>query len=141
VHARPHFHARYSGNAASVDFDGNVIAGSLPPRAVEFVREWRSFTAPSSKRTGNALDETKPLVDITAVEVTGEQRLRLTFADGTVGDVDFTDRTWAGVLEPLGDPVFFARAFVDPEAGTVAWPGGIDLAPEPLYEEARQTVR
>jgi hypothetical protein len=120
VHARPHFHARYSGNAASVDFDGNVIAGSLPPRAVEFVREWRSFTAPSSKRTGNALDETKrsnkssrlhririvdQLVDITAVEVTGEQRLRLTFADGTVGDVDFTDRTWAGVLEPLGDPV------------------------------------
>jgi len=40
VHARPHFHARYSGNAASVDFDGNVIAGSLPPRAVEFLREW-----------------------------------------------------------------------------------------------------
>jgi hypothetical protein len=81
------------------------------------------------------------LIDITAVEVTGEQRLRLTFADGTVGDVDFTDRTWAGVLEPLGDPGFFARAFVDPEVGTVAWPGGIDLAPEPLYEEARQTVR
>jgi hypothetical protein len=81
------------------------------------------------------------LVDITAVEVTGEQRLRLTFADGTVGDVDFAGREWGGVLEPLGDPAFFARAFVDPEAGTVAWPGGIDLAPEPLYEEARHTLR
>jgi hypothetical protein len=81
------------------------------------------------------------LVDITAVEVTGEQRLRLTFADGTVGEVDFAGRQWGGVLEPLGEPDFFARVYVDTEAGTVAWPGGIDLAPEPLYEEARQTVR
>jgi len=28
-HARPHFHARYGGRAASIDFDGNPIAGSL----------------------------------------------------------------------------------------------------------------
>jgi len=40
VHARPHFHARYSGQAASVDFDGAVIAGTLPPRALEMIREW-----------------------------------------------------------------------------------------------------
>jgi Protein of unknown function (DUF2442) len=67
--------------------------------------------------------------------------LRLTFADGTVGDVDFAVREWGGVLASLGDPDFFARVYVDAEASTVAWPGGIDLAPEPLYEEARQTVR
>jgi len=29
------------------------------------------------------------LVEITVVEVIGDYRLRLTFADGTVGDVDF----------------------------------------------------
>src|SRR5438132_1017037 len=40
------------------------------------------------------------LVDITAVEVIGEYRLRLTFQDGTVGDVDFADRDWPGVFEP-----------------------------------------
>jgi hypothetical protein len=39
-HARPHFHARYAGQAASVDLDGNVIAGSLPPRAQALVAEW-----------------------------------------------------------------------------------------------------
>ena len=40
VHARPHFHARYAGRAASVDLEGNVIAGSLPRRALSLVREW-----------------------------------------------------------------------------------------------------
>jgi Domain of unknown function (DUF4160) len=39
-HARPHFHARYGGQAASIDLDGNVIAGSLPRRALTLVAEW-----------------------------------------------------------------------------------------------------
>jgi hypothetical protein len=38
-HARPHFHARYAGRAASVDLDGNVIAGALPRRAQALVIE------------------------------------------------------------------------------------------------------
>lgn len=78
------------------------------------------------------------LVDITNVEVVGDHRLRLTFADGTVGDVDFSDREWRGVFEPLADPAEFARVEVDPEAGTISWPGGLDMAPEPLYVEARR---
>ena len=78
------------------------------------------------------------LVDITRVEVVADHTLRLTFADRTVGDVDFADYEWRGVLEPLRDPAFFAEVRVDPESGTVAWPNGIDLAPEPLYEEARR---
>lgn len=40
AHARPHFHARYAGEVASVDFDGDVIAGSLPHRARALVVEW-----------------------------------------------------------------------------------------------------
>ena len=78
------------------------------------------------------------LVDITEVEVIGDCRLRLTFEDGTVGEVDFAGREWRGVFEPLRDPEFFARVEVDPEAGTITWPGGLDMAPEPLYERARQ---
>jgi hypothetical protein len=78
------------------------------------------------------------LHDIITVEVVGDFRLRLTFDDGTVGEVDFTDRQWFGVLEPLGDRDYFSRVLVDPEVGTIAWPNGIDLAPEPLYEEARR---
>ena len=78
------------------------------------------------------------LVDITAVEVIATYTLRLTFADGTVGDVDFTAREWHGVFEPLRDPDYFARVEVDPEAGTITWPDGLDMAPEPLYDEARR---
>lgn len=78
------------------------------------------------------------LFDITGVEVVGHYRLRLTFEDGTVGDVDFAGREWRGVFEPLRDPAQFARVEVDPEAGTITWPGGLDMAPEPLYVEARR---
>lgn len=78
------------------------------------------------------------LVDITGVAVVGEYRLRLTFEDGTIGDVDFGGREWRGVFEPLNDPAEFARVEVDPESGTIAWPGGLDMAPEPLYAEARR---
>lgn len=39
-HARPHFHARYAGQAASVDLAGELIAGSLPRRALALVAEW-----------------------------------------------------------------------------------------------------
>ena len=43
AHARPHFHARYAGQAASVDFAGGVIAGSLPRRALALVAEWAAM--------------------------------------------------------------------------------------------------
>jgi hypothetical protein len=39
-HARPHFHARYAGAAASVDFHGVTIAGTLPRRAMAMVTTW-----------------------------------------------------------------------------------------------------
>jgi len=76
------------------------------------------------------------LHDIAGVEVSSEYGLRLTFDDGTVGEVDFAGREWRGVFEPLVDPSYFARVMVDPEAGTITWPNGADMAPEPLYAEA-----
>lgn len=79
----------------------------------------------------------KYLPVIAGVAVVRDHVLRLLFSDGTAGDVDFSAEHWAGVLEPLNDPAYFARVTVDAEAGTIAWPDGIDLAPEPLYEQAR----
>jgi hypothetical protein len=65
---------------------------------------------------------------VTGVAVIGDHRLRLLFSDGTAGDVDFSGEQWTGVLEPLNDPAYFARVIVDTEGGTIARPGGIDLA-------------
>jgi hypothetical protein len=78
------------------------------------------------------------LVDVVGVEVIGDYRLRLTFEDGLVGDVSFEGREWRGVFEPLRDPAYFGQVRVDPEGGTIAWPNGVDIAPETLYDEARQ---
>jgi Protein of unknown function (DUF2442) len=61
----------------------------------------------------------------------------LLFSDGTAGDVDLSAERWTGVLAPLNDPACFTQVAVDPGAGTVVWPDGIDLAPEPLYEQAK----
>ena len=77
------------------------------------------------------------LPSIVGVAVLGDDLLRLLFDDGTVGDVDFSQEVWEGVLEPLRDPLYFEKVRVDPEAGTVTWPNGEDLAPEPLYEQAQ----
>lgn len=76
----------------------------------------------------------QPLARIMGVEVLGDHELRLSFGDGVVGDVTFDDREWQSVLEPLRDPKLFAQ--VEIEMGTLCWPGGLDMAPEPLYEEA-----
>ena len=73
------------------------------------------------------------LVDVTEVEVTGQHRLRLRFGDGVSGEVDFSGRQWRGVFAHLADPPRFAEVTVDPEIGTIVWPGGLDMAPEPLY--------
>ncbi|HEV3319183.1 MAG TPA: DUF2442 domain-containing protein [Solirubrobacteraceae bacterium] len=78
-----------------------------------------------------------PLVHVTHVTVIGDHELRLTFEDGTVGDVAFEDGHWTGVFEPLRDPQRFAQVHV--EGGTIVWPDyGLDMAPEPLYAQARQ---
>jgi Protein of unknown function (DUF2442) len=73
---------------------------------------------------------------VVGVAVVGDHVLRIMFSDGTVGDVDFSAEQWTGVLAPLSDPAYLAQVTVDSEAGTLVWPDGIDLAPEPLYAQA-----
>ena len=77
--------------------------------------------------------------DITAVEHLGGHRLRLTFADGFVGDVDLAERfegPTGPMFEPLRDIQYFAQVEVDSELGTVVWPNGADIAPDVLHQQA-----
>ena len=73
------------------------------------------------------------LVHVTAVVVTGDHRLRLTFEDGAQGDVDLSDMDWRGVFEPLADAEYFRRVSLDTQLGTIVWPNGADIAPETLH--------
>jgi hypothetical protein len=76
---------------------------------------------------------------VAEVHVVGRYSLRLTFDDGFTGDVDLADLPDRGpVFSPLRDPEYFAKVSVDPHTRTVAWPGGIDLDPESLREEAER---
>lgn len=35
-----HFHAEYQGQQATFTFDGNLLAGEVPPSAHRLIREW-----------------------------------------------------------------------------------------------------
>lgn len=72
--------------------------------------------------------------DIVAVEVTDSHRLRATFDDGAVREVDLSERPPGPVFDALADPHEFARVRVDAETGTVTWPSGADLDPIGVYE-------
>lgn len=76
---------------------------------------------------------------VLAVEHLGGHRLRLSFADGLVADVDLTEQftgSLGPVFEPLRDATYFGLVAVDTELGTVVWPNGADLAPDVLHEQA-----
>jgi hypothetical protein len=61
VHARPHFHARYAGRAASVDFDGELVAGVLPPRALLLVGDWVRLHRPELQANWERARRSEPL--------------------------------------------------------------------------------
>jgi uncharacterized protein DUF2442 len=70
-------------------------------------------------------------------QVTSARRIRgfviaTRFDDGTEKHVDISQWFKGPVFKPLRDPNFFRRFFID--SGTLAWPNGVDIAPEALYE-------
>lgn len=75
--------------------------------------------------------------DITAVTVVEHGVLRLTFADGLSAEFNVLDRMRGPVFAEARKPTGFTKVAVDPETGTVVWPGGADLAPDTLYVRAR----
>jgi Protein of unknown function (DUF2442) len=53
------------------------------------------------------------------------------FDDGTEKQIDVSQWFKGPVFEPLKDPKLFKKFFID--GGTLAWPNGVDIAPEALY--------
>lgn len=78
-----------------------------------------------------------PLVDVLRLKPMDGYKLWLRFTNGREGVRDFSDVVSQGgpMVQPLKDPAFFARVFV--ESGVPTWPNGFDLDPINLYMELR----
>ncbi len=74
---------------------------------------------------------------VTSVSYIEDYRLRLTFNNGAVMDVDLKDELYGEVFEPLRDLSVFKQVFLNPDTNTIEWPNGADLAPEFLYEKGQ----
>ena len=66
--------------------------------------------------------------------------LWLRFRDGLEGEIDLGDmvRSQQGALSALADRALFTRVYLD--GGSVAWPNGLDWAPETLYQRLLETT-
>lgn len=79
------------------------------------------------------MSDSRRLPRVLTVQPMEGWRLRLSFTDGLVREVDLSDDLWGPMADPLRNPDYFARVQVDPELGTVVWPNGYDLDPDVLH--------
>ena len=76
------------------------------------------------------------LYDVVAVEARPDFKVWVRFENGVEGEADLSDLAGQGVFKRWTEnPAEFDKVTVDPESGTVAWPGGLDVAPDRLYSE------
>ena len=75
------------------------------------------------------------MIKVATINSLNGYRLRATFSDGMSGEYDFSAIVAGGgsMVEPMRDPAFFARVFV--EDGAPTWPNGFDVAPGWLRRE------
>ena len=77
--------------------------------------------------------------DAVSAEYLEDYKLKIWFADGKSGIVDFTRFIRkGGIFGKLVDLENFKRFTVNQELGVITWDGEIDIAPETLYSEATQ---
>ena len=77
------------------------------------------------------------LPTVVHAEHRGGFRLHVRFNDGAEGTIDFEPWLEGPVFEPLKEPAYFRRFFID--GGSVAWPNGADIAPETLHDAVLAT--
>lgn len=87
------------------------------------------------------MSNAQPLPRVVSVEPLETSRLRLTFTDGLVREINLSGELWGPMAEPLQDPAYFRQVRVDPELGTVVWPNGFDLDPDVLHGDYEPVER
>jgi len=101
---------------------------------------------PTENSESNRTPEVEPAIRhtvpwrVTSVAALPESQLRVTFVDGTTGEVQMrlflnNPRIDGTIFEPLRDPATFAQVRV--ALGAIQWPNGADLAPDAMYDAIR----
>ena len=76
------------------------------------------------------------LIKVRKAKPLGDYRLVIEFSDDTMGERDFSLTSETGpMLQPLNDPTYFRRLFV--ENGAITWPNGYDWDPIALHDEMK----
>jgi Protein of unknown function (DUF2442) len=75
------------------------------------------------------------MIKVAKIKCVGGYRVRATFSDGMAGEFDFSAIVGEGgvMAQPLRDPAYFARVFL--QDGAPTWPNGFDAAPGWLRRE------
>ena len=80
-------------------------------------------------------DLRNPVPRVTVIKPLTGFHVHFTFWDGTEADLDLAPLLTGPIFEPLRrDPALFAQMYLDGD--TIAWPNGVDIAPETLYDLA-----
>jgi hypothetical protein len=76
---------------------------------------------------------------IVRLNILPDFKIAIEFADGTSGVADLSPRLSQGALgdvfDPLCDNSVFSKVYL--HHGALTWPGGIDLAPDAMYQRIR----
>ncbi|MEO5344579.1 MAG: DUF2442 domain-containing protein [Gammaproteobacteria bacterium SHHR-1] len=69
----------------------------------------------------------------------GDFQVELTFSDGAQGHFDGQAllKRQGPLLDDLRDEAYFGHLFID--AGTLAWPNGLELSPARIHETCGET--
>ena len=75
--------------------------------------------------------------DVIEITPVPPRALSIRFADGLSGMLDIDVSFCTGVFEPLRDDSYVVRAVT--QNGVVTWPNGLDLAPDTMYREIKNS--
>ena len=76
---------------------------------------------------------------IVAVEARPNYHVWIRFEDGLEGELSLAHLVGRGVFAAWNDEAEFRKVFIDEESGTIAWPGGLDVAPDALHQRLAES--
>jgi hypothetical protein len=116
--------------------EGALVAGSAPC-VIAGLDPAIHLPKMMDARVRPAHDEGTPsrasmMIKVTKLKCLGDHRLHATFSDRTAGEYDYSACvTETGpMIEPLRDPAYFARVFL--EDGAPTWPNKCEMYPDCL---------